>query len=293
MARAATKDEDALRAVLCCAALSRLVTLVLGIAFDALLYDYDTSTPLLSPPSAALPTAFVHWDAVYFLHLAAAPDYTYEHFAAFFPGFPMAVRTLAGTVLRPLSLWCAERTLFQVAALLTSNVCFVAAAGLLYRLTEAVLEDRRWARAAALLFCISPASVFMSAAYTESCYTMLGFAGMLAWVHRHRWVAAVLFMMATVVRSNGILLAGFFLYDALHVVGGSRCSWLTAARALSSLMAQTCLVVLPYLAFQYAQGWPLPGLGGRVRPQNSPEQEPPVIQDPWVLNDLESFECWG
>lgn len=43
-------------------------------------------------------------------------------------------------------------------------------------LTEAVLEDRRWARAAALLFCLSPASVFLSAAYTESCYTMLGCA---------------------------------------------------------------------------------------------------------------------
>lgn len=144
---------------------------------------------------------------------------------------------------------CSERAILLAAALLLSNVCFVAAAGLLYRpgsaclaglrkrmqlrapfpsgevqrsaskmpclpfqnvshpspaqifgvpgpnsvwlaplpwpgceaspwpwLTEAVLEDRRWARAAALLFCLSPASVFLSAAYTESCYTMLGCA---------------------------------------------------------------------------------------------------------------------
>lgn len=41
------------------------------------------------------PTAFAHWDAVYFLHLAGTRDYAYEHFAAFFPGYPLAVGALA------------------------------------------------------------------------------------------------------------------------------------------------------------------------------------------------------
>ena len=56
-----------------------------------------------------------------------------------------------------------------VSAAALNAAAFVAAAALLNHLGRVVLGDARRARAAALLFCITPAGVFMSAVYSERC----------------------------------------------------------------------------------------------------------------------------
>ena len=50
---------------------------------------------------------------------------------------------------------------------LVSAISFVAAAVLLHALSLRVLRSARLARLSALLFCITPAGVFMSAVYSE------------------------------------------------------------------------------------------------------------------------------
>ena len=62
---------------------------------------------------------------------------------------------------------------------------------------------------------MNPASVFCSAAYTESLFLALSFAGL--WhLHRSPYLATVLLVLASSARSNGILSAWFVLHDGLH-----------------------------------------------------------------------------
>ena len=154
----------------------------------------------------------------------APQDYTYEHFAAFFPLYPLLVRAVAATLLRPCHRLLPPRAVLALAGALLSNAAFVGAAVLLYHLSARVTGSRRVACAAALLFCISPASVFMSVAYTESLYTVLAFGGMLLWSDARRWCVPVRLPPPSFLSKNflknffeiflyffGFFLASFFL----------------------------------------------------------------------------------
>lgn len=88
----------------------------------------------------------------------------------------------------------------------------------------------------ALVFCVSPASVFFSSAYCESLYAALTFAGLLVllggcestnvvhgsksrrgWAGSVRaWIAAGLLAAATLTRSNGIAAAGVIVLEKLR-----------------------------------------------------------------------------
>ncbi|CAM9730433.1 unnamed protein product [Ectocarpus sp. 13 AM-2016] len=111
------------------------------------------------------------------------PDIPLEEQAhAFFPLYPWVVRW-AAAALRALLLTTGlvlnKASSLVLAAVLVSNSCFVASAVLLYRLGAAATGDSLLARRGALAFCVTPASVFFSTAYTESLYAMLSFAGVL------------------------------------------------------------------------------------------------------------------
>ena len=67
----------------------------------------------------------------------------------------------------------------RLSAVLVNVAAFVAAALALYELSRRVLKDERLAYKSALYFCVSPASIFFSAAYTESLHAALSFAAML------------------------------------------------------------------------------------------------------------------
>ncbi len=58
-------------------------------------------------------------------------------------------------------------TALKMSALLVSNVAFVLAAVALHRLSRLVLRDEPLAFLAAAVFCVTPAGIFMSAAYSE------------------------------------------------------------------------------------------------------------------------------
>lgn len=77
-------------------------------------------------------------------------------------------------------------------------------------MSRAILQDEHLSALATALYCFNPASAFHSAAYTESLFTALSFAGM--WhLHRPRqyWWGVLCFALGTAARSNGLLNAGF------------------------------------------------------------------------------------
>ena len=218
------------------AVLSRVVMLGLMLLFDQAVDDYDTSGGLSpddgfvnlggksqlhkSSPSktcAAL-NGVVTWDSVYFLRIAES-GFEHEQTHAFFPLFPLVVRGVAGgwtNVMRlvPFTNGDAIDSLvpsqcsLATSALLVSNAAHVMATVCLYKLGLIVLRDRDAARSAAVLFTLNPASVFHSAAYTESIFSLFSFAGFLFLEGESfggRNLASLCFALACATRSNGAL----------------------------------------------------------------------------------------
>ena len=86
---------------------------------------------------------------------------------------------------------------------------------LLRRLSLDVLQDERTASVATLLYCFNAAAVFCSAAYTESLFLALTFAG-LWYLSRKPWLATALLTFASSARSNGVLSAWFLCHTGLR-----------------------------------------------------------------------------
>ena len=182
------------------AVVSRLVILLLATITNHTLLKYDTSNEISNHSL----TSFTNWDGVHFSDIAANGDYRYEKSHAFFPFLPWTVRMLANYLIQPI---CSSENAVIVSAYVVSNLSFVIAACLLHRLGRDVLSRSREAHLAALLFCLNPASIFMSAFYTESLFAALSFGGMLLSYHDHKYAASFIFCLAAATRSNGILLS--------------------------------------------------------------------------------------
>jgi hypothetical protein len=70
------------------------------------------------------------------------------------------------------------------------------------RLSLRTLKDKHLAHLSVLLFCLNPASVFYSAAYTEAPYAAASLLGY--WLlPTHHWAAVAAFVAASAARSNG------------------------------------------------------------------------------------------
>jgi len=167
----------------------------------------------------ALFGGLTRWDAQYFLHVADN-GYTYENTLAFFPLFPMAVRFIAEVIY-----WCqVEYGLIRFnSALILSAVgvnltAFVLAAVTLHELSRKVLRDEYLAYKSALFFCLNPASVFFSAAYSESLHAAVSFGLMLKVERGFSFKMALLLAASTASRSNGLLNMGFVAYKGLKIV---------------------------------------------------------------------------
>ena len=102
---------------------------------------------------------------------------------------------------------------------------------------------------AALMFCLTPASVFMSTVYTESVFVRLLFAGMLCVQRSHMYTAMCLFSLAAATRSNGVVLAGYIVYHHLLTLAHSR-DCRTVLRTVGHMAIQVSVIVLPLVCFQ-------------------------------------------
>nr|XP_055066516.1 palmitoyltransferase ZDHHC18-A isoform X1 [Misgurnus anguillicaudatus] len=244
-----------------------------------------TETPLLlDPVIETLLGGLSHWDAEHFLFIAER-GYLYEHNFAFFPLFPLFLRLLANIVLWPLCGLLTMHGRLLVAVAIGNSILFVLSAVALYKLTRLVLQDRKYALITALMYCLTPANVFMVAGYSETFFAGLTFAGL--WFLEKGFTpgACLLLGFATGVRANGLVNAGFLLYLILqrgfaHIrtiskgtTGSSRyCQYAWALiQFLLTGSVYVALVALPFCLFQFY------GYQTFCHPTVTHKQVPPVL----------------
>ncbi|OIR58572.1 MAG: GPI mannosyltransferase 2 [Amphiamblys sp. WSBS2006] len=179
----------------------------------------------------------LRWDAV---QMAAVSEggYLYESQHAFFPVYPLLCRAVSRALI---SLFCpdccvfARRKILLSAGLAISNVSFLIAAVLLLRLSKTFFRRSRIPFLSALLFVVQPGTVFVSSMYSESLFAMLCFLGMFFYQKRKFFLASVVWGLSSATRSNGIAMAGFFLYSVLleRTAGAALRSFLYSAVSVS------------------------------------------------------------
>lgn len=215
----ALKLRSSLSAIVRGAILSRAFVLVISLIIGSVLNipDYDSSSNLPLVPSDGLDGLiqrvigrFLKWDAVYFVRIAEY-GYEYEQFYAFFPFYPILMKYFAKVIMMPLW-WITERSAIMLAGFIISNVSFVFSAVQLYKLGCVVLRDENIAFISAMLYTITPSSIFMSAIYTESVYALLVFSALYFLATNNLIISSLSFFFATFTRSNGILLTGFIIF---------------------------------------------------------------------------------
>ncbi len=146
----------------------------------------------------------VRWDAYWYLQVARNGYDPSGRDAAFFPGYPLLTRAIDEVT--PLG--------GVGAALLVSNLAFLAALIVLHALTWREYSEAV-ARRSVILLAIFPTSFFFLAPYSESLFllfTVLAFW----WCRRDRWLlAAGAAACAVATRATGVLLVPCMLVDAL------------------------------------------------------------------------------
>lgn len=116
----------------------------------------------------------------------------------------------------------------------TSLLCLT---DLCRRLSRDVLKDERTADLATLLYIWNPASVFYSAAYTESIFACAAFTGLYL-LSQQPWLATVCLSIASATRSNGM---------SAHMEFSYVCCW-SAEQMASSAGVLHCWLLLHKLA---------------------------------------------
>lgn len=202
---------------------------------------------------------FDNWDSEYYIYIAGH-GYTFLQSMAFFPLYPMLMWFVGRVALFPLNIVLADRSLFLLSGTLVNLCVFPFATVALYLLTLFVTDNQQFSILTILLFCVNPASVFMSAVYAESLFAFCVFAGLCLLTQHRSWSASVLFSLASATRSNGIILVGFMgfyyfnhLYMSLYV---SKSNWL--GKLFTSVFMctlQSIMVVLPFVLFQLYSFW--------------------------------------
>lgn len=212
----------------------------------------DAFSPPRPPPSSLgdhitelLLRGLGRWDAEHFLFIAEH-GYVYEHNAAFFPLLPMAVAGLARGPLLPLAGMLTLRSRLLLSTALLNCACSTLAAVFLYLLGCVTLQSKRTSFLAALLFCMSPISVFMTVAYSESLFALATFSGLWYLQKNRLLTGSVLLSLSTAARSNGLVNAGFLVHSGMRAFlqQNSRCGPLT--KRLCGILA----IILPFAVFQ-------------------------------------------
>ena len=244
--------------------LSRLAVVLLSLLSSSLVPTYDVSFDVRPTPNqaASLFESLARWDGVYFVRLAQTNlIYEFEQFHAFFPLLPTLLHYCTQwttvflssspppteiTSTSPLLVLPAPpRSHYILTGVIITNLAFVLAALVLYRLGLAIYGPHQEAKAytGALLFCVSPASIFFSAIYTESVFALFSFGFMLCYVQMIRVIrgnradssssssgamvellpwwggCTTCGVLATFTRSNGVVLAAYPLHFVLLSLG--------------------------------------------------------------------------
>ena len=190
---------------------------------------------------------FTRWDSEYFLHIAQH-GYQYEQCLAFFPLYPLTAFISHKLFLHTLP-FLSSKDAILVAAVSVNVLAFVMAGMMLYKLTNEMFHKPSLTHISITLYCINPASIFMSTVYSESLFIFLVITGLLSLQRHHDWVAMVMFMLAGLTRSNGILLGGYLLWHQLIILSTAN-NILTMLNILVKSLVQVSMVMSSFVLFQ-------------------------------------------
>jgi hypothetical protein len=166
------------------------------------------------------------WDALWFERIAREGYRSDDASAAFFPGYPIAIRAV--DLVTPLGT--------PGSALLVSDAAFLGALIVLYALTSREW-DRSMARRTVILLACFPSSFFFLAPYSESPYLLCSLLAFW-WIRQERWGrGAIASVAAALIRSLGVVLVPGFVVEA----------WRSPTRARSIALA--CAPLLAPLAY--------------------------------------------
>lgn len=189
-----------------------------------------------------------HWDSEYFLHIAEY-GYTYENTLAFYPLYPVIVETGAKMLHYVAEDFMSMRSCCLLVAVLLNILLFCKAANILYLLTLRIFNDLNKSWNAVLLFCFNPASIFFSAAYSETLFCLISFYIMLECCMEIRFVRTTFALALNIVaRSNGLVNFGFPLYFLLRKFVLKQTNfWFTSFKILTCLL----LGLIPWTFFNF------------------------------------------
>ncbi|XP_063981887.1 GPI mannosyltransferase 2 [Diachasmimorpha longicaudata] len=213
--------------ILAYAIVSRLIVIFLQLIFNSIIPDHEPEvfrTPLdpyenvsfLDKVVSFLFGGLTRWDSEYYIHIAKY-GYTYENTLAFPPMYPMTVRAVA-KIFRKTFFLLNYHSVITLSAIGINFFCFLKSALVLYDLTSTIW-NQKFGYKVALLYCVGPASIFFTAAYTESMFAYITFFAMLKSVQKNYFVSIPI-GLSTLVRSNGLLNVGFPLYVCLQDIIG-------------------------------------------------------------------------
>jgi len=100
--------------------------------------------------------------------------------------------------------------------MLISNFFFIFSTIFMYRISIYFLKDKKLSKISTLLYSINPASIFLSCVYTESSFVLFSLMGFyFLFVKKNQILPPIFFSISTGIRSNGIILSGFFIFNFL------------------------------------------------------------------------------
>lgn len=188
---------------------------------------------------------YARWDGQYFLHISTL-GYTHENCLAFFPAFPLLSHTTA-SYLKMTSLMT-EWNAALLSSIIINSICFVLASRSLFQITLLLGADYDFARKTWQLFCISPATVFFMAPYSESLFSALTFTGIYYCMKSKFFSASVLLAFSAATRSNGLLNIGYLLFFAMITAWKSKLFQL--ACLILVMIPSSVMFFIPFLWFQ-------------------------------------------
>ena len=184
---------------------------LLGTAANAVLRPFDASGGGVGQ----------RWDVVHFADIAAH-GYRWEHEFAFLPGAPLVVKYLSPlsiNVLNGILVWDTARTLLSLSQ------------------EHIGIEVGRLGTALSLV-PLSAATQHVATGYAEPLFRWLSYRGMLCCARRQWQRATLYFVLATVLRSNGVFLAGFVVWGSFRHNPVRAC-------------VASAAIALPFLAHNY------------------------------------------
>jgi hypothetical protein len=236
-------EEDArsggLLYVLTIYAASRLFYLGAGTMFAGNLPagGFHWLTPDVPPGTLNI---WAHWDGAWYSQIAAEGYHTVAS-TAFFPLYPLLMRSFAELFGGPLSL-----PALSVWGVLLSLLALPFAFYFVYKIAESGWGERT-ARTAVLSLALFPTSFFFNAVYTESLFLALSAGSIWALrVRRDLLLACALAAFATATRNVGIFLLLPLAYEWLRGDAGREYGWGKAVACLA-LAPSGLLAYVAYL----------------------------------------------